>query len=449
MYNLDFLSGAPRTYIFERNTNKTNLGGIFTLIYLIIVLLIITLYIFEYTKNLKYSVVYSYNEEYLNNDKLERKLKDERYNPEITYKFGMDPSVNKSKFFIRTNQNKSINFDEEHKSKVYDLFVYIGYNCEKLDENNYNCSLGENANLPFYLFYLNYTSYKTEHPHEEFPLQKQYMSEFFYFSDNEQMIIFLQKWKTIKYNDDRKEYYGGVIINDKMIIGDISGGWENFFIGNGKRILCCIKIEYSWVNYVDNYIRTKTTLFNVISGICSLCLTIYNGFIFVYCFFYARKYDNYKIIEKILLKSGRMPLNNKEKKDNLIELSCDSGKKDISSLKKVNDNKDNNPTYKIKKNIIYNYEYEDKKSDEESKILPYSYFYDFIFNNIYCNSCSSKKQEIISLCNNIIIKYYSVDNIVYNQMKLENLFKDYKWNDQSLNTIENNKMINELKSLKI
>ena len=30
-------------------------------------------------------------------------------------------------------------------------------------------------------------------------------------------------------------------------------------------------------------------------------------------------------------------------------------------------------------------------------------------------------------------------------MKLENLFKDYKWNDLSLNNIESNDMINELK----
>ena len=32
-------------------------------------------------------------------------------------------------------------------------------------------------------------------------------------------------------------------------------------------------------------------------------------------------------------------------------------------------------------------------------------------------------------------------------MKLENLFKDYKWNNPELNTIENNKMIADLKLL--
>ena len=40
-----------------------------------------------------------------------------------------------------------------------------------------------------------------------------------------------------------------------------------------------------------------------------------------------------------------------------------------------------------------------------------------------------------------------MDFIIYNQMKLENLFKDYKWNNPELNTIENNKMIVDLKLL--
>ena len=47
MQKLDFLSGAPKTFIFEKSSNKTNLGGVFTLIYLIIVLLIFLVYIYS------------------------------------------------------------------------------------------------------------------------------------------------------------------------------------------------------------------------------------------------------------------------------------------------------------------------------------------------------------------------------------------------------------------
>ena len=112
----------------------------------------------------------------------------------------------------------------------------------------------------------------------------------------------------------------------------------------------------------------------------------------------------------------------------------------------MNNNKNSNFSYIIRKHETSNDVFDDKKSsaEEDSKILPNLYFYDFLFNNIYLKKCcSSKKQEIVSLCNNIVSKYYSIDLIVYNQIKLENLFKDYKWNEPELNVIENNKMINE------
>ena len=66
---------------------------------------------------------------------------------------------------------------------------------------------------------------------------------------------------------------------------------------------------------------------------------------------------------------------------------------------------------------------------------------------MYSNCCKIKNQQIISKCNEIISKYYSIEYILYNQIKLENLFKDYKWNDPTLNNYDNNKFIIELKNL--
>ena len=57
-----------------------------------------------------------------------------------------------------------------------------------------------------------------------------------------------------------------------------------------------------------------------------------------------------------------------------------------------------------------------------------------------------KNQEIINTTNEIIYKYISIDNLLYNQLKLENLFQDYKWNNPKLNSIQNNKMIMKLKN---
>ena len=53
---------------------------------------------------------------------------------------------------------------------------------------------------------------------------------------------------------------------------------------------------------------------------------------------------------------------------------------------------------------------------------------------------------MISSCNELISKYYTVEYIIYNQIMFENLLKDYKWNDPSLNNIESNEYISRIKS---
>ena len=41
----------------------------------------------------------------------------------------------------------------------------------------------------------------------------------------------------------------------------------------------------------------------------------------------------------------------------------------------------------------------------------------------------------------------SYECILYNQIMLENLFLDYKWNDDSLKDLKNNKLIDKIKYL--
>ena len=75
------------------------------------------------------------------------------------------------------------------------------------------------------------------------------------------------------------------------------------------------------------------------------------------------------------------------------------------------------------------------------------HFYDFFFNNIYFKCCKRiKNQDIIDNINDIIYKYLSIDALLYNQIKLENLFKDYKWNNPLINSIQKNKMVNKLRN---
>ncbi len=76
----------------------------------------------------------------------------------------------------------------------------------------------------------------------------------------------------------------------------------------------------------------------------------------------------------------------------------------------------------------------------------------FFLNNIYCKSwkkCAKyeKQQEILEICNDINKKYLSIDSILYNQIMIENLFRDYHWNNSSLNNVKNNELILKLKTL--
>ena len=59
MRQLDFLSDSPKTFIFQKSSNKTTFGGSLTLIYIFIVFLIAFTYIYNYYVNDKYTISYA------------------------------------------------------------------------------------------------------------------------------------------------------------------------------------------------------------------------------------------------------------------------------------------------------------------------------------------------------------------------------------------------------
>ena len=158
---------------------------------------------------------------------------------------------------------------------------------------------------------------------------------------------------------------------------------------------------------------------------------------------------NYKIIEKILenkntikIKNTKYNLNNDtNKKDSLLEKNDDKNNlcindEDTDKLDEEN-NKENNDNYN---NI--------NEEQNKNRNLPKLTFFDYFFNYIYFEKCCKiRKQKIISKCNEIISKYYSIENIIYNQILLENLFKDYKRINKGIMTYENNELIIQLKDL--
>ena len=142
-----------------------------------------------------------------------------------------------------------------------------------------------------------------------------------------------------------------------------------------------------------------------------------------FLYLYTKKKENYNEINII---------NNLNK---LIEEEDDKNK--IASKKyELNINDDNNDENEI---------IQEEKS--HNNVLKKLHFYDYFFNNVYSKCCwKNKNQELINNANNILYKYLSIDALLYNQLKLENLFKDYNWNDPALNDIQNNKLIIKLKN---
>ena len=197
-------------------------------------------------------------------------------------------------------------------------------------------------------------------------------------------------------------------------------------------------MEVNFRNLHSSYIqfkRKRKTLLDLVAKITSLFQTLYFGFRFAFKY-YSKNFNNYKIIEKVL------DMNNKNFRE--IELNN-------ILYEPINNNK--NPTNNKNNNLIINDDIIDCNNNIEiddllkEKVFPKLSFMHFFCNNLYYNKCNKfRSQEFLHICNKILLKYISIDSILYNQMRLENLFKDYNWNNPILNNIEKNELIDKLKT---
>ena len=468
MNALDFLSGPPQISIFEKSSNKTNLGGVLTLIYLIIFLIISIAYIYNYEVNPKYIVSYSYEHKYVEND---RERISNKFNPILTFNFYVpDDAV---ELFLMFSHNEIISFHKDYNRLLSDFNFELYYICQDNDEE---CNPGKEKIEPLPLF-LNYSGCQLDHQNEESPIKRNYVSELYiFFLDS--ISLHLLRWKTIIYKEDKgisgifdklldkdNDIYGVEFIDPISLSVKVDDVYEKEYedvdgtiIKKRVRKLGYIQFNKELRNeYFDYYSRKKIGIFDPIANICSLANTIYSIFNFAFGIFYSNSFDNYKIIEKII--SKKYNKSNTEKKMNKKEfidiINDDENEENEKDDEKI-ELRDFNNIEQKEDNLLdknYNIIHEKEKEitdieNEDERILPKLHFYHYFFNILFCkNKCMSNNQEIISACNEIISKYYSIDNILYNQLLLENLFKDYKWNDPKLNNIENNKLVNDINLL--
>ena len=486
LHAIDFLSDQPRNFIFQKTSNKTNLGGILSLIYLIIFLIITVSYFVFYALKDNYSIEYLQNERALTEKEFEKYYYDPKYNPKFLFDYilfiekeeGTYNAGDRFKLFnLYYNDDGDIplyNYTGTFNKNIWAVNFYILYDC--LYSHRNVCEIDEKYIPPKNEIKMKfqYHGFKLDHQNKSSPLyindERFDSSELSFKYDYPSQHLY--KWNIIKYAEEKgffsifdgfkekNEDYGKEIgITCKNIethnLNEELGFHDNFIIQydktypNGEhyyKLLGQIRFVIDY-NHYEEYKRTAKSFWDTVANICSLSLSVFNGFSFVFAKIYSNNFDNYKILEKILFNiKSKDDSKIKKTKTKEIELNDNFNKKEVLIDKKSEDQ--NIIIKNVKINEFDDTNNENNNESNDTKVtLPKLRFFDFIFNNIYNSKhCKMVRQEIIDKCNEIILKYYSEENILYNQLMLEILLKDYKWNDPELNKLDNNKLILQLKN---
>ena len=477
MRKLDFISKPPNFSIFKEGANKTNLGGFLFLVYIIIIVLLAIVYFYVYFTNEKYLFDYSlvkikYGDKNISkNNEIESKLY-----TEINYKVYLtkeNPDPNEGKFndsnFVILNVKKLIetfgNEDEcvikqgePFQNNVRDLELAVLYRCDGT-----NCTIRKEDKIKNTSYYLSfaYQGFSIEHQNPENPIQPlkddNYWSQTVQFLENTN-IVYLN-WEVIEYEEE-KGVFGKTLdntlgIDNKYYAGDYKSIttftddghmktlpqtlWQmrdrrgNYFI-----LLLYLK-SIPVDNEYERYSRKKVSVLDILANIASLSSTALNLMGLVYGILYAENYNNFKIIENILTKKLKININKNTKNEEdlekvKLELKGDLIEKDLIE----------NEKNELDRNENVEEEGENMKNSSINLSIPR--FIDFLFHKFYSKCCGySSRHILINSCNDIVAKYTTIENILYNQMRLECLWKDYKWNNPQFQKKHKDDLILDLK----
>ena len=474
MHPLDIISNSPNLYILRKESNKTNFGGFLFLIYLIIIITIFVYYIIDYTKNDKY-IIQSFNHfNYKTKEEEEERNKNDFYNPTINFtldiqiflkgefnhldyeKFGTNLKI----YDIRNRtflERRSI-----FSKKINDFDIFILYECDNLNCSDYYeqlKNLTEKFGISSYYLYLLHDGFTLDHQNENKPIIKTKNNKpiaFFrrYDLNFSKATTINNKWKNILYTE-KKGYFQkdsndscGYIDSYNSYYSDIP---LRIRLNETEDKAYILVSEFTFNNdntqYIE-YFRKRVSELDLLANFLSLVANIFTGVKFIFSF-YSSNFNNFKIIEKIL---NRQPKKNYKINNNPLEMEDYENKKFISIRDDFSENNIQKDIEKTESNNDSDFhkfkddDCDDDKSSTDSKRLKKLHFFDFFLNNIYCCLKKKKPQKIIHKCNQIIEKYASIDMLIKNQILIENLLKDYKWNDPNLNNVENNNLFVELKT---
>ena len=468
MHPLDFINESPTFYILQKESIKTNLGGFFIVSYIIIMLAICIYYVIHYALDDKY-VVNSLNHFNLkSNDEKRERDKNSLFNQNVGFILDIyhydkidDSLIKSSDKFKIVDKSQTINRNETFYKNITGFEAYICYECDNLNCSDYLDFVNNENNTDYYLF-LSHQGFTLNHQHKNDPIQrKENGTEIFFsrlngFKYNILNYYIKYNWKDIIYRE--KKYLSK---NYEKSCGYVDGYFYDYIHNlitvtvknKSYAILNNITFEIDYTKYLE-YQRTRNSELDLVANIASLFSNVFfvARIIFKY---YASHFNNFKIVEKILSSKHKIIITNLKKKKKSLELEdfLDENNNKFMPLNndigEVNERtSDSNENIKNEKEGCDDVKGGDVSIDADSIELKKLHFFDFFINNFYFDKCckNKKSQNIINVCDKILCKYASIDTIVYNQLLLENLLKDYKWNDPKLNSVTNNNLFSELKA---
>ena len=466
MRKLDFISKPPNFSIFKEGANKTNLGGFLFVIYIAIILILAIVYFYDYFANDKYQFNYTVVKKNEDANIFLKNMSNVELNFMIWLKVDGIP-LNLNKNFIIVDLNKSPNDEkfiieqlESFNASVNGLNLGVLYRC-----NGNNCTIRDEDKIKVnsYYFYFCYRGFSINHQDPEKPIQlikeNSYYVKTIQFLNNTNIVTL--NWEVIEYEEEKgvfgktfdkvmgsnKKYYGGDYKLTETITDD--GHFKtspqthlNYTDPEGNDYILLLlfnSISIPVSREYERYTRKKVSVMDILANIASLSSTALNLMGLVYGILYAENYNNYKIIESILTKKMKININKSKKEDDIenvnIELKGDLKEKDLIEDNVINGD-DSDDTI----------EEENEKMKSSSLNLSVPRFIDFLVHKFYSKCCGySSKHILINSCNDIVAKYTTIENILYNQMKLECLWKDYKWNNPQFQKKDKEDLLLDLK----
>ncbi len=456
MRKLDFFNQAPNFYIFHEKKNQTSFGGFIFILFVIFMFLISLLYLYGYSSNEKFIIEYSKYYSPITSAQRDLLNSDPELNPELNFTFDGTNYVKtnySSNFAFYYGNGQNLRYNVNHAiftHKTSEFIVELLYKCTDIIEKK--CDLRE-EDKDFSLYRGNYYNFDFTYPTFVLNHSKAEPFEFGHTLGNNFLfnfdtpISYILQWKVVKYKNEKgifqfldswrgnkNEYVAGYIENlgpsPLPILYRYS--YSHMYKVIGRIQLYNMHTEY------EEYKRSEIKILSVLAEIGALFTSI-RGIISSCFAFYSSYFDGHKIVQKILFKKIK---DYHEYKGNKFELSPIN--EDINASNNII--KDSLTTDLIIDNIkeenIPNFE-NNTENVNFKKLSCFNYF----FSNIYCKKLKFKVQDRIDVSNEIVRTYMSYEYILFNQIMLEHLLMDYKWNDISLKELRNNKLLKKFENL--